>query len=149
MNNRGYFLVLCMLLGLTLAVALGQEVGAGETASEEPTAVEVPQAEPIPQSETVIDRIAGEVEIRPDQVVKRAKLLFGELQIKGTVLEDVQMVVGELEVEGRVNDRIEVVAGDIEISGYVGPGGVDVKFGEVTVLQVKRFILHPSSLTVN
>ncbi len=133
MNNRGYFLVLCMLLGLTLAVAMGQEVGAGETASEEPTAVEVPQEEPTPQSETVIDRIAGEVEIRPNQVVKRAKLLFGELQIKGTVLEDVQMVVGELEVEGRVNDRIEVVAGDIEISGYVGPGGVDVKFGEVTV----------------
>ncbi len=133
MNNRGYFLVLCMLLGLTLAVALGQEVGAGETASEETTAVEVPQEEPIPQSDTVIDRIAGEVEVRPNQVVKRAKLLFGELEIKGTVLEDVQMVVGELKVEGRVNDRIEVVAGDIEISGYVGPGGVDVKFGKVIV----------------
>ena len=133
MNNRGYFLVLFMLLGLTLPVALGQEVGAGETASEETTAVEVPQEEPIPQSDIVIDRIAGEVEIRPNQVVKRAKLLFGELEIKGTVLEDVQMVVGELEVEGRVNDRIEVVAGDIEISGYVGPGGVDLKFGEVTV----------------
>ncbi len=133
MNNRRYFLVLCIVLGLTLAVALGQEVGAGETASEETTAVEVPQEEPIPQSDTVIDRIAGEVEIRPNQVVKRAKLLFGELEIKGTVLEDVQMVVGEIEVEGRVNDRIEVVAGDIEISGYVGPGGVDVKFGEVTV----------------
>ena len=110
MNNRGYFLVLCMLLGLTPAVALGQEVGAGETASEETTAVEVPQEESIPQSDTVIDRIAGEVEIRPNQVVKRAKLLFGELQIKGTVLEDVQMVVGELEVEGRVNDRIEAAA---------------------------------------
>ena len=133
MNNRGYFLVLCMLLGLTLAVALGQEVGAGETASEEPTAVEVPQEEPIPQSDAVIDQIAGEVEIRPDQVVKRAKLLFGELEIKGTVLEDVQMIAGEIQVEGRVNDRVELVFGEIEISGHVGPGGVDVKFGEVTV----------------
>ncbi len=133
MNNRRYFLVLCMLLGLAPAGALGQEAGAGETVSEQPAAVGIPQEKAIPQSDEVIDRIAGEVEIRPDQVVKRAKLLFGELEIKGTVLEDVQMVVGELEVEGRVNDRIEVVAGDIEISGYVGPGGVDLKFGEVTV----------------
>ena len=133
MNNRGYFLVLCMLLGLTLAMALGQEVGAGDTASEEPAAMEAPQEEPLPQSDEVIDQIAGEVEIRPDQVVKRAKLLFGELEIKGTVLEDVQMIAGEIEVEGRVNDRVELVFGEIEISGYVGPGGVDVKFGAVTV----------------
>ena len=133
MNNRGYFLVLCMLLGLTQAVALGQEVGAGETASEEPTAVEAPQEDPLPQSDEVIDQIAGEVEIRPDQVVKRARLQFGELEIKGTVLEDVQMIAGKIEVEGRVNDRVELVFGEVEISGHVGPGGVDVKFGEVTV----------------
>ena len=133
MNNRGYFLVLCMLLGLTLAMALGQEVGAGDTASEEPAAMEAPQEEPLPQSDEVIDQIAGEVEIRPDQVVKRAKLQFGELKIKGTVLEDVQMIAGKIEVEGRVNDRVELVFGEIDISGHVGPGGVDVKFGEVTV----------------
>ena len=133
MNNRRYFLVLCMLLGLAPAGALGQEAEAGETASEEPTTLEAGQVQPLPQSDDVIDQIAGEVEIRPDQVVKRAKLLFGELEIKGTVLEDVQMIAGEIEVEGRVNDRVELVFGEIEISGYVGPGGVDVKFGQVTV----------------
>jgi hypothetical protein len=122
-----------MLLGLTLVFAVGQEAGAGETVSEEPAVVEAPQEEPIPQSDEVIDQIGGEVEIRPDEVVKRAKLLFGKLEIKGTVLEDVQMIAGEIEVEGRVNDRVELVAGEINISGYVGPGGVDVKFGEVTV----------------
>ena len=38
----------------------------------EPTQVApaVPQEEPLPQSDEVIDQIAGEVEIRPDQVVK-------------------------------------------------------------------------------
>jgi len=133
MNNRGYILVLCMLLGLIQAVALGQEVGAGETASEEPTAVEAPQEASLLQSDEVIDQLAGDVEIRPDQVFKRAKLQFGELEIKGTVLEDVQMIAGKIEVEGRVNDRVELVFGEIEISGHVGPGGVDVKFGEVTV----------------
>ncbi len=142
MNNRGYLLFLFMLLGLTPAGVLGQVAGAGETASEEPTAVEAPQEEPLPQSNEVIDQIAGDVEIRADQVVRRAKLQFGELEIKGTVLEDVQMIAGEIEVEGRVNDRIEVVAGDIEISGYVGPGGVDVKFGEVTVSGVVEFPLE-------
>jgi len=133
MNNRRYYLVLFILLGLTLAMALGQEVGAGKPASEEPTAVEAPQEEPLPQSDEVIDQIAGDVEIRADQVVRRAKLQFGELEIKGTVLEDVQMIAGEIEVEGRVNDRVALVFGEVDISGYVGPGGVDVKFGEVTV----------------
>ncbi len=133
MNNRRYYLVLFILLELTLAMALGQEAGAGEPASEEPTAVEAPQKEPLPQSDEVIDQIAGDVEIRADQVVRRAKLQFGELEIKGTVLEDVQMIAGEIEVEGRVNDRVALVFGEVDISGYVGPGGVDVKFGEVTV----------------
>jgi hypothetical protein len=133
MNNRGYFLVLCILLGLTPAGVLGQEAGAGETVSEETAPLEETQEETLPQSDEVIDQIAGEVEIRPDQVVKRAKLQFGELEIKGTVLEDVQMIAGEIEVEGRVNDRVELVFGEVDISGYVGPGGVDVKFGEVTV----------------
>ena len=106
-----------------------------ETTVARPTQVGpvVSQEEPIPQSDDVIDRIAGKVEIGPDQVVKRAKLLFGELEIKGTVVEDVQMIVGKIQVEGRVNERVELVAGEIEISGHVGPGGVDVKFGEVTV----------------
>ncbi len=147
MKKREYFLILCVLFGLTLAFAAGQEVGGEETALQEPEAVQlpseptvpeptqvapaVPQEEPLPQSDEVIDRIAGEVEIRPDQVVKWVKLLFGELEIKGTVLEDVQMIVGEIEVEGRVNDRVEVVAGEIEVSGRVGPGGVDLKFGAV------------------
>ena len=133
MNNRGYLLVLCMLLGLAPAGALGQEAGAGEPASEETAPVEAPQEEPLPQSDEVIDQIAGEVEIRPGQVVKRARLQFGELEIKGTVLEDVQMIAGKIEVEGRVNDRVELVFGEVDISGHVGPGGVDVKFGEVTV----------------
>jgi len=137
MNNRGYSLVLCMLLGLTLAFAVGQEVGTGETVSEQTAPVEAPvetpQEEPLPESDEVIDQIAGEVEIRPGQVVKRARLQFGELEIKGTVLEDVQMIAGKIEVEGRVNDRVELVFGEVDISGHVGPGGVDVKFGEVTV----------------
>ena len=149
MKNSGYFLIFCLLAGLTLAVAVGQEAGVGETVSQEPEALQlpsettvakptqvgpvVPQEEPIPQSDDVIDRIAGEVEIGPDQVVKRAKLLFGELEIKGTVVEDVQMIAGQIRVEGRVYDRVELVAGEVEISGHVGPGGVDLKFGEVTV----------------
>ena len=149
MKNAGYFLIFCVLAGLTLAVAAGQEAGVAETALQEPEAVQfpsettvaqptqvgpvVPQEEPIPQSDNVINRMSGEVEIGPDQVVKRAKLLFGELEIKGTVVEDVQMIVGEIRVEGRVYDRVELVAGGIDISGHVGPGGVDLKFGEVTV----------------
>ncbi len=143
MKHSGYFLIFCVLAGLTLAVAAGQEVSQepeavplpGEPTVAEPTLVApvVPQEEPIPQSDDVIDRIGGEVEIGPDQVVKRAKLLFGELEIKGTVVEDVQMIAGEIRVEGRVYDRVELVAGEIEISGQVGPGGVDLKFGEVTV----------------
>ena len=149
MKNSEYFLIFCVLAGLTLAVAAGQEAGVGETVLQEPEAVQltsettvarptqvglvVPQEKHIPQSDDVIDRISGEVEIGPDQVVKRAKLLFGELEIKGTVVEDVQMIVGKIQVEGWVNERVELVAGEIEISGHVGPGGVDVKFGEVTV----------------
>ncbi len=149
MKNSGSFLIFCVLAGLTLAVAVGQEAGGEETALQEPEAVQLPgdptvaepiqvapvvsQEEPIPQSDYVIDRIGGEVEIGPDQVVKRAKLLFGELEIKGTVVEDVQMIAGKIQVEGRVYDRVELVAGEIEVSGRVGPGGVDLKFGEVTV----------------
>ncbi len=149
MKNSGSFLIFCVLAGLTLAVAVGQEAGGEETALQEPEAVQlpgdptvaeptqvapvVPQEEPIPQSDYVIDQIGGEVEIGPDQVVKRAKLLFGELEIKGTVVEDVQMIAGKIQVEGRVYDRVELVAGEIEVSGRVGPGGVDLKFGEVTV----------------
>ncbi len=135
MKNSGYIPIFCVLAGLTLAVAAGQEAGVGETVSQEPEAVQLPsettgarptQEQPIPQSDDVIDRISGEVEIGPDQVVKRAKLLFGELEIKGTVVEDVQMIVGKIQVEGRVYERVEMVAGEIEISGHVGPGGVDV-----------------------
>ena len=149
MKKRECFLILCVLFGLTLAFAAGQEVGGEETALQEPEAVQlpseptvaeptqvapaVPQEEPIPQSDEVIDQIGGEVEIRPDEVVKWVKLLFGELEIKGTVLEDVQMILGGIEVEGRVNDRVEVVAGEINVSGHVGPGGIDAKFAEVTV----------------
>jgi hypothetical protein len=60
MNKRGYFLVLCMLLGLAPAGALGQEAGAGEPVSEETAPVETPQEEPLPESDEVIDQIAGE-----------------------------------------------------------------------------------------
>ncbi|MBI2820803.1 MAG: hypothetical protein HYX74_01135 [Acidobacteria bacterium] len=81
----------------------------------------------------MIDRLSGEVNIGRSDVVRRAKLLAGELQIDGKVVEDVQMVAGEIEVHGEVGDRVELVAGEVTISGRVGPGGVNVKFGEVRV----------------
>ena len=120
MKTPGYFAVLCVALGLVLNSAAGQDVGAGA-------------AEEVPQSDFVIDQIGGEVNIGPNDVVKRAKLLFGKLEIEGTVVEDVQMIAGEIDVRGRVYDRVELVAGEVTVSGHVGPGGVDVKFGEITV----------------
>ncbi|MDA2932840.1 hypothetical protein MYX82_00700 [Acidobacteria bacterium AH-259-D05] len=150
MKKPGYIPVLCVALGLVMAGTGGLEVTAGVTASQEPSAVqpdsrhtgadpvavppvETPEEEQVPQSDIVIDRIGGEVTVGPNEVVRRAKLLFGELEIDGQVVEDVQMIAGEIEIRGRVYDRVELVAGEVIISGHVGPGGVDVKFGEVRV----------------
>jgi len=150
MNKPGYFAVLWVVFGLVLAGAAGQEGGAAVAASQEPREVqpasestgaepvqtaqaETPEEEPIPQSDIVIDQIAGEVNIGPNEVVRRAKLLFGELEIDGQVIEDVQMIAGEIEIRGRVYERVELVSGEVRVSGRVGPGGVDVKFGEVRV----------------
>ncbi len=141
MNKPGYFAVLLMVFGLVLASAAGQEGEAGVTVSQEPPVVqpvetaqaETPEEEPIPQSNIVIDQIAGERDIGRNEVVRRAKLLFGKLNIDGQVVEDVMMIAGEINIRGRVYDRVELVAGEVTVSGRVGPGGVDVKFGEVTV----------------
>ena len=153
MNKPGYFAVFLVVFGLVMAGAAGQEGEAGAASSQEESAPqptsqstgaapeetalpETPQEEPIPQSDIVIDMIAGERTIGANEVVKRAKLLFGELEIDGQVLEDVQMIAGEITVRGRVYDRVELVAGEVTVNGRVGPGGVDVKFGEVTVFGV-------------
>ena len=150
--------VLTVVLGLLLADAGAGELAAAASPVQEPPVVETsaepagaefsgepltqasgaagegtPEQESLPESDVVIDRMGGEVTIRRGQVVKRAKLLAGELEIEGTVLEDVQMIAGEIKVSGRVEDRVELVAGQVNVSGYVGPGGVDVKFGEVRV----------------
>ena len=132
MKKPGYLAVLSVLFGLVLASAAGQEGGAGAEPVETAQA-ETPEEEQVPQSDIVIDRIGGEVNIGPDEVVRRAKLLFGELEIDGQVVEDVQMVAGKINIRGRIYDRVELVAGEVTVSGRVGPGGVDVKFGEVTV----------------
>ena len=154
MKKLGY---LILLTGLVLAGAAVEQLEA-ESLLQEPTGVESfgepadsqsaeepsdqapaaveeqpPEREPLPESNVVIDRLAGEVRIRRGEVVKRAKLLAGELRIEGTVLEDVQMVAGEIRIPGRVEERVELMAGEVRVSGYVGPGGVDVKFGEVRV----------------
>ncbi len=135
MNKLGHFAVLLVVFGLVLASAAGQESEAGLTASQEEPAPqpETPEEESIPQSDIVIDMIAGERDIGRNEVVRRAKLLFGELNIDGQVIEDVLMIAGEINIRGRVHDRVELVAGEVTVSGRVGPGGVDVKFGEVTV----------------
>ena len=150
MNKAGYFAVLWVVFGLVMAGAAGQVGEAGVAASQEESAPqpatqstvatpeetaqpETPQEEPLPQSDIVIDMIAGERTIGANEVVKRAKLLFGELEIDGQVLEDVQMIAGEIDIRGQVHDRVELVAGEVRVRGRVGPGGVDVKFGEVRV----------------
>ena len=156
MKKLGY-LALLTVLGLVPAGAAAQQPEVAENSLQEPAvessgepadsqsvgelseealeAVEEQSRdrEPLPESNVVIDRLAGEVRIRENEVVRRAKLLAGELRIEGTVLEDVQMVAGEIRIPGRVEERVELMAGEVRVSGYVGPGGVDVKFGEVRV----------------
>ena len=131
MKKPGYFAVFSLVFGLVVAQQLPSQSTGTEPVEVPP--VETPEEEQVPQSDIVIDRMAGEVHIRPNEVVKRAKLLFGELEIEGEVVEDVQMIAGEIVVRGRVYDRVELVAGEVTVRGRVGPGGVDVKFGEVRV----------------
>ncbi|MBI3940432.1 MAG: hypothetical protein HY315_06325 [Acidobacteria bacterium] len=157
MKRPGYLPVLFVALGLAAAAPRGQKVAIWATAPQErsmvqparmqrssaPVGQEPVKAAPAqiapegkdqpPQSDIVIDQNAGEVNIGAGDVVKRVKLLFGKLQIDGEVADDVQMIAGEIQVRGRVYDRVELVTGQVIVSGRVGPGGVNVKFGEVRV----------------
>jgi hypothetical protein len=113
MMKHGDLVVWTVVVGLLLA-------GAG---AEQLSAAAPPVQESLPESDVVIDRMGGEVTIRRDEVVKRVKVLAGELEIEGIVLEDVQMIAGESQVRGRVEDRVELVAGDRKVwRGEAGRG---------------------------
>lgn len=152
MERLGTIPILLVVFGLRLAVAGGEEVVAraiapqelrmiqptGRPVGEEPlkvtsAGIQETEKDPAPPSDIVVDRNAGKVSVAAGDTVKRAKLLFGELEIDGNVAEDVEMIAGEINVRGRVYDRVELVTGQVTVSGRAGPGGVNVKFGEVGV----------------
>ena len=147
MKKPGYIPSCLLVLAFLVAGAVGEAVESpATTVPQEPSAEQTPpepaateqpgetsKEEELPQSDVVIDRLAGEVNIGPDTVVKRVRLLAGEVKIEGEVVEDVEVLAGEIDVRGRVYERVELLAGEVRVSGRVGPGGVHLKFGEVMV----------------